>query len=106
VLVAAMAGVCVLAAGTPALAGPATDRLRDFFGRVNGVLNDPTIQSEPLEKVARIKHLVTDIADVRGVAAAVLEREWIKGRRPSETSSRGCSRSCSIVAWWRGWPAR
>ncbi|PYO21263.1 MAG: hypothetical protein DMD85_14790 [Candidatus Rokuibacteriota bacterium] len=83
VLVAALAGVCVLAAGTPALAGPATDRLRDFFGRVNGVLNDPTIQSEPLEKVARIKHLVTDIADVRGVAAAVLEREWDK-RTPAE----------------------
>ena len=83
VLVAALAGVYVLAAGTPALAGPATDRLRDFFGRVNGVLNDPTIQSEPLEKVARIKHLVTDIADVRGVAAAVLEREWDK-RTPAE----------------------
>jgi phospholipid transport system substrate-binding protein len=83
VLAAALAGVCILAAGTPALAGPATDRLRDFFGRVNAVLNDPAIQSEPLEKVARIKHLVTDIADVRGVAAAVLEREWDK-RTPAE----------------------
>jgi phospholipid transport system substrate-binding protein len=83
VLAAALAGVCVLVAGTPAIAGPATDRLRDFFGRVNGVLNDPAIQSEPLEKVARIKHLVTDIADVRGAAAAVLEREWDK-RTPAE----------------------
>jgi phospholipid transport system substrate-binding protein len=83
VLAAALAGVCMLAAGSPAVAGPATDRLRDFFGRVNGVLNDPAIQSAPLEKVARIKHLVTEIADVRGVAAAVLEREWDK-RTPAE----------------------
>jgi ABC-type transporter MlaC component len=50
---------------------------------VNGVLNDPAIQSEPLEKVARIKHLVTDIADVRGFAAAVLGREW-DARTPAE----------------------
>jgi phospholipid transport system substrate-binding protein len=83
VLAAALAGVCVLAAGSPALAGPATDRLKDFFGRVNRVLDDPAIQSEPLEKVARIKSLVTDIADVRGAAAAVLDREW-DARTPAE----------------------
>jgi phospholipid transport system substrate-binding protein len=68
---------------TPVFAGPATDRLREFFGTVNGVLVDPAIQSKPLEKVARIKRLVTDVADVRGAAAAVLDREW-QARTPAE----------------------
>src|SRR5437762_12574397 len=63
-------------AAAPVCAGPATDRLREFFSTVNGVLVDPAIQSKPLEKVARIKRLVTDVADVRGAAAAVLDREW------------------------------
>src|SRR5256885_10190046 len=70
-------------AATPVCAGPATDRLREFFGTVNGVLVDPAIQSKPLEKVARIKRLVTDVADVRGAAAAVLDREW-QARTPAE----------------------
>ena len=70
-------------AATPVCAGPATDRLREFFGTVNGVLVDPAIQSQPLEKVARIKRLVTDVADVRGAAAAVLDREW-QARTPAE----------------------
>src|SRR5882762_5696383 len=54
-----------------------------FAGTVNGVLVDPAIQSRPLEKVARIKRLVTDVADVRGAAAAVLDREW-QARTPAE----------------------
>ncbi len=82
-LTAAVAGVCVLAAATPVFAGAATERLREFFGSVNAVLNDPAIRSEPLEKVARIKHLVTGIADVRGAAAASLDREW-DARTPAE----------------------
>jgi phospholipid transport system substrate-binding protein len=83
VLAAALAGLAVLVAGTPVFAGPATDRLREFFGTINAVLNDPATQSQPLEKVARIKRLVTDIADVRGAAAAVLDREW-EARTPTE----------------------
>jgi len=79
---AALTGLFWLAA-TPVCAGPATDRLREFFGTVNGVLVDPAIQSQPLEKVARIKRLVTDVADVRGAAAAVLDREW-QARTPAE----------------------
>ena len=70
-------------AATPVFAGPATDRLREFFSTVNAVLVDPAIQSKPLEKVARIKRLVTDVADVRGAAAAVLDREW-QARTPAE----------------------
>ena len=79
---AGLTGLFWLAA-TPVFAGPATDRLREFFGTVNGVLVDPAIQSRPLEKVARIKRLVTDVADVRGAAAAVLDREW-QARTPAE----------------------
>jgi phospholipid transport system substrate-binding protein len=75
-LAAGLAGLCLLLAGTPVFAGPATDHLRLFFGQINGVLDDPATRSQPLEKVARVKHLVTTIADVRGAAAAALEREW------------------------------
>ncbi len=79
---AGLTGLFWLAA-TPVFAGPATDRLREFFGTVNAVLVDPSIQSKPLEKVVRIKRLVTDVADVRGAAAAVLDREW-QTRTPAE----------------------
>ena len=79
---AGLTGLFWLAA-TPVFAGPATDRLREFFGTVNGVLVDPAIQSKPLEKVVRIKRLVTDVADVRGAAAAVLDKEW-QARTPAE----------------------
>jgi phospholipid transport system substrate-binding protein len=79
---AGLTGLFWLAA-TPVFAGPATDRLREFFGTVNAVLVDPAIQSKPLEKVARIKRLVTDVADVRGAAAAVLDKEW-QARTPAE----------------------
>jgi phospholipid transport system substrate-binding protein len=82
-LAAGMAGMCLLLAGTPASAGPATDHLREFFGRVNTVLNDPATRSQPLEKVVRVKRLVTDIADVRGAAAETLERVW-EARTPAE----------------------
>jgi phospholipid transport system substrate-binding protein len=75
-LAAALAGLAILAAGRPASAGPATDRLREFFASINLIINDRALRSEPLEKVARVKRLVTDIADVRGAAAAALEREW------------------------------
>ena len=75
-LAAGLAGMCLLLAGTPVCAASAADHLRDFFGRVDAVLNDPATRSQPLEKVARVKQLVTEIADVRGAAAAALEREW------------------------------
>src|SRR5215470_8876492 len=82
-LAAGLTGMCLLLARTPVSAGPATDRLREFFGEVNAVLSDPAIRSQPLEKVAQIKHLVTEIADVRGAAAEALERQW-DARTPAE----------------------
>lgn len=81
VLRAAIIGLGLLTAA-PVHAGPPTDRLREFFFTVNVILTDPATQSQPLEKVARVKRLVTDIADVRAAAAA-LDREW-DARTPSE----------------------
>lgn len=82
-LAAGLAGMCLLLARTPVFAGPATDRLREFFGQVNVVLDDPATRSQPFEKVARVKRLVTDIADVRGAAAEALEHHW-DARTPAE----------------------
>jgi len=79
---AGLAGL-FFSAATPVHAGPATERMREFFGTVNTILNDPATRSRPLERVARVKRLVTDIADVRGAAAAALEREW-DVRTPAE----------------------
>lgn len=82
-LAAGLTGMCLLLARTPVFAGTATDRLREFFGEVNAVLSDPAVRSQPLEKVARIKHLVTEIADVHGAAAEALEHHW-DARTPAE----------------------
>ena len=82
-------------AATPVHAGPATERMREFFGTVNTILNDPATRSRPLERVARVKRLVTDIADVRGAAAAALEHEWDVRTPPSGTSSPDSSPNCS-----------
>jgi phospholipid transport system substrate-binding protein len=79
---AGLAGL-FFSAATPVHAGPATERMREFFGTVNTILNDPATRSRPLERVARVKRLVTDIADVRGAAAAALEHEW-EVRTPAE----------------------
>jgi phospholipid transport system substrate-binding protein len=67
-------GVLALLPGVPALAGPPTDRLREFFGSVDVVLADSSVA--PLDKVARAKRLVTDIADVHGSASAAMGPAW------------------------------
>jgi len=71
-LVGVLTSFAVALALSPAFAGPPTDRLRQFFGAVDVILADPTTESQPLERVARVKRLVTDIADVRSAAAAAL----------------------------------
>src|SRR2546428_10078355 len=78
---AGLAGL-FFSAATPVHAGPATERMREFFGTVNTILNDPATRSRPLERVARVKRLVTDIADVRGAAAAPWDPDW-SGRTPA-----------------------
>lgn len=72
----------VLACACPtAQAGTPTERLREFFAAVEVLVADPAV--EPLDKVARVKRLVTDLADVQGAAASALATEW-KARTPAE----------------------
>ena len=71
-----LAVIVVFLFGTPAIAGPPSDRLRDFFTKVNAVLADPTTEAQPRERVARIRRLVTDIADIHAAATAALGPEW------------------------------
>jgi phospholipid transport system substrate-binding protein len=66
----------VLLACPPVLAGPPTDRLRDFFAEVNAILADPMVQERPLEGVARVRPLVAELSDVGAAAAAALGPRW------------------------------
>ncbi len=66
----------VLLACPPVLAGPPTDRLRDFFAEVNTILADPTVQERPLEGVPRIRPLVAELSDAGAAAAAALGPQW------------------------------
>ncbi|MBM4443188.1 MAG: ABC transporter substrate-binding protein, partial [Candidatus Rokubacteria bacterium] len=65
-----------MTAASPALAGPPTDRLREFFAKVNVVLRDPATEDRPLERVARIRRLVHDVADMRAAAATAFGPAW------------------------------
>ena len=76
-----LAGVA-LAAG-PARAGEPTDALRDFFGAVNVVLNDPTTEQEPMERLRAIRRHVNEVFDFREAAMLALGREWA-ARTPLE----------------------
>ncbi len=73
----------VLLACPPVLAGPPTDRLRDFFAEVNAILADPMVQERPLEGVPRIRPLVAELSDVGAAAAAALGPRW-HARTPAE----------------------
>ena len=64
-------------------AGPPTERLREFFTRVNGVLSDPATDGLPLERLERIRRMVRDVADMRGAAADALGPAW-ESRTPAE----------------------
>jgi phospholipid transport system substrate-binding protein len=82
-LIGVLTALAVALALSPAFAGPPTDRLRQFFGAVDVILADPTTESQPLERVARVKRLVSDIADVRSAAATALGDQW-QARTPAE----------------------
>ena len=65
-----------LLAPSQARAGAPTDAMRDFFGAVNVVLNDPATEDQPLERLKAIRRHVDDIFDVREAAMLALGREW------------------------------
>jgi len=71
--------VAVLLMMLPAVAraGEPTDALRDFFGAVNIVLNDPTTEQQPLERLRAIRRHVDDVFDFREAAMLALGREWL-----------------------------
>jgi phospholipid transport system substrate-binding protein len=72
----ALAATLEIVACPAANAGAPTERLREFFAKVNTVLADPATEDRPLERVARIRRLVAEIGDVDGAAAAALGAEW------------------------------
>ncbi|MBI4638982.1 MAG: ABC transporter substrate-binding protein [Candidatus Rokubacteria bacterium] len=78
----AVALALVLLGPPPASAGP-TERLRDFFAAVNGVLGDPQTEDNPLERVSRVRRLVAEVSAVNEAAAVALGREW-RARSPAE----------------------
>jgi ABC-type transporter MlaC component len=77
------AAALVLLLAAPAGAGPATDRLREFFGSVDSVLADPSTAERPQDKVAVVQRLVADLADPESAAAGALGGEW-PARTPGE----------------------
>lgn len=79
-------GAAFLALATAADAettGPATERLRHFFAAANQILEDPATAYRPLEKLAAIKRLVSEIGDWETASARVLGPEW-RLRGPAE----------------------
>ncbi len=70
------AATALVLACSPAHAGAPSDRLREFFAKVNAILADPTTEDRPLERVVRVRRLVNDIADVHSAAARALGVEW------------------------------
>jgi len=82
-LIAGLALTLATVAAPRAEAGPPTDALRDFFGAVNVVLNDPTTEEKPLERLRAIRRHVDDVFDFREAAMLALGREWA-ARTPVE----------------------
>ncbi len=77
VLTGSVLGITLVLLACPhVLAGPPTDRLRDFLAEVNAVLADPMVQERPLEGVPRIRRLVAELSDVGAAAAAALGPQW------------------------------
>ena len=70
------AATALVLACAPAHAGAPTDRLREFFAKVNAILADPTTADRPLQRVALVRRLVNDVADVQSAAARALGAEW------------------------------
>jgi phospholipid transport system substrate-binding protein len=79
----ALALLAVVASPAGARAGEPTDALRDFFGAVNVVLNDPTTEAQPMERLRAIRRHVNDVFDYREASMLALGREWT-ARTPVE----------------------
>ena len=79
---ACLAALVLLPAGPARATGPA-DTLRDFFARVNGLIQGPEDQMTLAERLALIHRMTHQVFDVRLAAANVLGKEWT-AHTPSE----------------------
>ena len=66
----------MLAPVSPAAAGPATERVREFFASANRMIVDPAFDARPDERLAALRGLVTEMVDFRNAAAIALGPEW------------------------------
>jgi ABC-type transporter MlaC component len=79
---ACLAALVLLSAGPAHATGP-TDTLRDFFARVNGLIQAPEDQMTLAARLALIHRMTHQVFDVRRAAANVFGKEWT-ARTPSE----------------------
>src|SRR4029453_5203147 len=79
---ARLAALVLLSAGPAHATGP-TDTLRDFFARVNGLIQAPEDQMTLAARLALIHRMTHQVFDVRRAAANVFGKEWT-ARTPSE----------------------
>jgi phospholipid transport system substrate-binding protein len=79
---ACLAALVLLSAGPAHATGP-TDTLRDFFVRVNGLIQAPEDQMTLAARLALIHRMTHQVFDVHRAAANVLGKEWT-ARTPSE----------------------
>jgi ABC-type transporter MlaC component len=75
-LCAACLAALVLSSASPAHATGPTDTLRDFFARVNGLIQAPEDQMTLAARLALIHHMTQQVFDVRSAAANSLGKEW------------------------------
>lgn len=73
---AACLAALVPLSAVPARAAAPTDTLRDFFTRVNGLIQVPEEQMTIHKRVALIRRLTHEVFDVRRAAADALGKEW------------------------------
>jgi phospholipid transport system substrate-binding protein len=57
--------------------------MRDFFGSVSAVLNDPAFEGQPAERLKAIRRRVDEVFDAREASMLALGREWA-ARTPRE----------------------
>ena len=65
-----------LGSGLPAMAGPATERVREFFASADRIIVDPAYDARPEERLTALRGLVAEMVDFRHAAAVALASEW------------------------------
>src|SRR5256885_13988671 len=66
----------LLGAVSPAVAGDATGRIREFFVNINRVLADPGYDERMPQRLAALRGMVVEIVDFSHAAEVALGPEW------------------------------